>query len=228
MRPRSRLGPLAAMRQRVAPWNPAHQKDRFRQHQLRHAARIGKRRIENRHALLLRRRQIHLVGPDTETSHPHQLLRLLENLRRQLRRRTDPDEGCLAHRRHQLLLRQRLRMILDIAISVLAESFHRARIDAFEQQNMNFVLSREFVFTNFIATCTKQSRAEPRKSASGTPRGISTALVCSDARYFGHPDLRHRDPPGQASCPSRQPDRPRRSERSRFQRGGIRRSCPIL
>ena len=67
------------MRRRVALRNAAHQQDDFRQHQFRHAARIRKRRVEHRDAVLLRRLEIHLIGADAEAPHRDQPRRAASN-----------------------------------------------------------------------------------------------------------------------------------------------------
>ena len=77
---------------RIAVRNAAHQQDRFRQHQLRDAARVGKGRVENRDAAVLRDVEIHLVGADAETADGHQLGSILQHSSRELGRRTDAHD----------------------------------------------------------------------------------------------------------------------------------------
>jgi len=67
------------MRQSVALRNSAGQQYDFGDHQLGHAARVRKGRVEDRHAERLRRIQIHLVGADAETADTEELGRASEH-----------------------------------------------------------------------------------------------------------------------------------------------------
>jgi hypothetical protein len=54
--------------------------DNLGNHQLGHAARIGKRRVEDGNAMLGGILQVYLVGADAETADDEQVLGLLQNL----------------------------------------------------------------------------------------------------------------------------------------------------
>ena len=135
---RGGLEPLAAMRPRVARRNAAQQQNDFRQHQFRHAARVGKRRVEHGNAALLGRLQIHLVGADAEASNRDQAVGCLEHGLGQLRRRADAHHVGIADRRDQLRFRQRFFAKIDIGIAVGLESLDGARMHSFEQNNLHF------------------------------------------------------------------------------------------
>ena len=57
----------------------------------------------------------------------------------QLRCRTDADEVGVAHRLDQLLFRQRFLVVFDFAVAIVAKRLHGARIDAFQQKNLDLV-----------------------------------------------------------------------------------------
>ena len=93
------LDPFAAMGRGVARRNAAHQQNDFGQHQLGHAAGVGKRRVEDRDAAVLRGRQVHLVRADAEASDRDEMPRGFEHVVRQLGGRADAHDISVANGR---------------------------------------------------------------------------------------------------------------------------------
>ena len=136
------LDPFAAMGRGVACRNAAHQQNDFGQHQLGHAAGIRERRVEDRDAAVLRRRQIHLVGADAEASDGDEVPRGFEHVVRQLRGGADADDVSVANGLDELRFRQSFLVDLDIRIAVRAESIDGAGVNAFEQNDFHFVFGK--------------------------------------------------------------------------------------
>ncbi len=131
------LEPAAAVGGGVLGGHAAQQQDGFGQHQLGHRARVGVRRVEDHHATLARRVQVHLVGADAKAAHGHELLRGGEHVGRQLRARTDADEVHVGDLALELLAFQRARHGLHIGVARVAQHFECGRMDAFEQQELD-------------------------------------------------------------------------------------------
>ena len=70
----------------------AQQEDGLGDHQLGHAAGIGKGRIEHCDTPAGRRLEVHLVGAYAETPHSHKFFRSLKNIRCELGARADTDK----------------------------------------------------------------------------------------------------------------------------------------
>ncbi len=136
------LDPFAAMSRGVARRNAAHQQNDFGQHQLGHAAGVGKRSVEDGDAAVLRRRQVHLVGADAEASDGDEVARGFEHVVRQLRGRADTHDISVANGVDELRLGQGFLVDFDIGIAVRAESVHRAGVNAFEQNDFHFVFGK--------------------------------------------------------------------------------------
>ena len=119
--------------------NAAQQHDDFRQHQFRHAARVRERRVKDGNAAVLRGVEIHLVGADAKTADRRAAAGACsKNARGQTRVRADADEvGVLDATPAASASGKRLGMIFDIAVAIPAESFHSARMNAFEQQDFD-------------------------------------------------------------------------------------------
>jgi hypothetical protein len=65
---------------------------------------------------------------------------VFEDLFGQVRRRADADEVGVANGLEKLCLRQRLPVVFDVGVAVVAEDLHRAGVDSFHQEDTDSVL----------------------------------------------------------------------------------------
>ena len=96
--------------------------------------------LKTGNAAVLRGVQVHLIGADAEAADADEPGGVLQYTSRQLRSRADTHEIGVRDGLDQFRLGERLRMRFDPGITVGAESFDGARVDAFEQQDLDFAL----------------------------------------------------------------------------------------
>ena len=112
---------------------------------------------------LLRGGEIHLVGADAEAADADQLFGFFEDLGGQLRGGADADECRFTDGGQELLFRQRLRVVFDVFVAVVAEGVHCAGIDAFKEQNVDFVFIERCCFHEILLSqMTRLSRGTPK------------------------------------------------------------------
>ena len=134
--------PPAAMAFGVFLRDAACQQHCLRHHQFGHAAGIGVGRIEYRNAGLFGSLQIHLIGADAEAANRQQALGIGQDLGAELGARTQAHDMRLTDARLQLVFRQCLAVVFDLAVAGGLEDLHCGLADAFQQQHPD-VLFRE-------------------------------------------------------------------------------------
>src|ERR1022692_3414736 len=93
-----------------------------------------------RNAAFFGDRQIHLVGADAEAAHARQPGGMVEELAIQLRGRADADEIGVAGGALQVWGGQRFPVALNIGVTIRLQPLHGARMNAFQQEDLDFGL----------------------------------------------------------------------------------------
>ncbi|CCJ86052.1 hypothetical protein BN133_2429 [Cronobacter dublinensis 582] len=136
--------PDTAMRFGVCFRNTAQQQQQLADHQFSHRAGVRERRVKNRNAALRRRVQIHLVGADAEAADRHQFFRSGENLFSQMSTGSQADKMRIADGRFQLLAVERALVIFNVGITCGAQAIDGFLVNAFHQQEFNFVFLQRY------------------------------------------------------------------------------------
>ncbi len=121
------------MRQRVLLGNAAQQQDRFRDDQFGHGTRIGKRRVEHRHAGTGRGVEVYLRGADAEAADGHEVLGGFDFRRAKVRGGANAENLVGRGRAMQFVARERTSAALYGDVRFL-EALDGGVMDVFKQQ----------------------------------------------------------------------------------------------
>ena len=115
---------------------PAGQRQHLAQHQLDDAPRVREGRVEHRHAVRGRRRQVDLVGADAEAADRQQVVGCVEDALRHLGVGPDPQQGHADQGVHEITLGQGPRPDLDV-VTVASKGLDGDGVHVLQQQHLH-------------------------------------------------------------------------------------------
>src|SRR5476649_1214748 len=136
----SALDPATTVAGSVLLRDAAQQQDGFCQHQFGHRTGVGVRCVEHRNTALAGSVQVNLVGPDAEAADRDQFLGVVEQLFSQLGAGANTDEVSVGDLFLKFGFRQRLGVVLDVAVTGSLEDVDRGLVDAFEKKELDLAL----------------------------------------------------------------------------------------